>query len=159
MNTYFPRRIYGRLMAVCMLSLLMPLSLSAFHPPKSNIMDNDETAPGVGQDHLVVLWTSGDPEVAHKMVFMYAFNAKQKGWWKDITFIVWGPSARLACENQDIADYLVKMKDSGIEMLACKACADLYGCSPDLEDLGIEVKYMGVALTEYIKKGMKVITF
>ena len=159
MDTYVPNRIYGRIMAVCMMFLFIPLALSAFYPSTGKMMEIEEAAPGVNQDHLVVLWTSGDPEVAHKMVFMYTFNAKQRGWWKDITFVVWGPSARLASENKEIAETLVKMKDSGIEMLACKACADLYGCSPDLEELGIEVKYMGVALTEYIKKGMKVITF
>lgn len=33
-------------------------------------------------DKLVILWTSGDREVALKMVFMYGLNAKVKGWWK-----------------------------------------------------------------------------
>ena len=51
------------------------------------------------------------------------------------------------------------MKEIGIEMLACKACADSYGVSPDLEKLGIDVKYMGVPLTDYIKEGKKVLTF
>lgn len=42
-------------------------------------------------NELVVLWTSGDREVALKMVFMYTLNSKLKGWWKDVTLIVWGP--------------------------------------------------------------------
>ena len=29
---------------------------------------------------LVVLWTSGDRDVALKMVFMYTLNSKLKGW-------------------------------------------------------------------------------
>jgi hypothetical protein len=93
------------------------------------------------------------------MVFMYTFNAKQRGWWKNITFIIWGPSAKLASENKEIGETLVKMKEIGIEIQACKACADEYGCSPDLENMGIEVKYMGTVLTNYIKEGKKVITF
>ncbi|RLB28776.1 MAG: DsrE family protein, partial [Deltaproteobacteria bacterium] len=32
-------------------------------------------------DTLVVLWSSGDREVATRMVFMYTLNAKRKGWW------------------------------------------------------------------------------
>ncbi len=28
-------------------------------------------------EKLVVLWTSGDPEVAKKMVFMYTYNAQK----------------------------------------------------------------------------------
>ncbi|MBW2077553.1 MAG: DsrE family protein, partial [Deltaproteobacteria bacterium] len=30
-------------------------------------------------DTLVVLWSSGDREVATRMVFMYTLNAKRKG--------------------------------------------------------------------------------
>ena len=47
------------------------------------------------EDKLVILWTSGDREVALKMVFMYAGNAPRHGWWDDITLIVWGPSTSL----------------------------------------------------------------
>ena len=126
---------------------------------KSKNMEQEESTAALNQDHLVVVWSSGDPEVAQKMVFMYTYNAKKNGWWKDVTFIVWGPSAKLASENKEIAEALVKMKEIGIVMEACKACADQYECSPGLENLGIDVKYMGVALTNYIKEGRKVITF
>jgi hypothetical protein len=52
-------------------------------------------------EKLVVLWTSGDPEVAKKMVFMYTYNAKKHGWWEDITLVVWGPSAKLLAEDKE----------------------------------------------------------
>ncbi len=45
-------------------------------------------------EKLVVLWTSGDKEVAEKMVLMYTFNSKRFDWWKDITLVVWGPSQK-----------------------------------------------------------------
>ena len=139
--------------------LIIPVTLSASDPAKLIDMEQEETTAENNQDHLVVLWTSGDPEVAFKMVFMYTSAAKKNNWWKDITFIVWGPSAQLASENKEIGESLVKMKEMGIEMLACKACADQYGCSPDLENLGMDVKYMGVPLTNYIKEGYKIVTF
>ena len=107
----------------------------------------------------MVVWTSGDREVALKMVFMYTFNAKKHGWWDDITFIVWGPSEKLLAEDVELQDYLKKMFDVGIRVEACKACSDMYGVSESLSDLGVDVKYMGVPLTEYIKEGLKVITF
>lgn len=110
-------------------------------------------------DHLLIVWSSGDPEVASKMVFMYAFNAKKKGWWDQVTLLVWGPSARLSCEDQDIQAALRRMQDQGIELLACKACADLYGVSTRLETLGIEVRFTGTYLTEFIKSGKSIITF
>ncbi len=144
---------------ITVLVLIIPLTLSANNPSGTTDMEQEESTATVNQDHLVVLWTSGDPEVALKMVFMYTYSAKKNGWWKDVTFILWGPSEKLASENIEIGESLVKMKEIGIEMLACRACADLYSCSPNLENLGIEVKYMGVPLTNYIKEGKKIVTF
>ena len=144
---------------IAVLVLIIPLTLSANDPSETTDLEQEESTATVNLDHLVVLWTSGDPEVALNMVFMYTYSAKKNGWWKDVTFILWGPSEKLASENKEIGESLVKMKEIGIEMLACRACADLYSCSPDLENLGIEVKYMGVPLTNYIKEGIKIMTF
>lgn len=111
------------------------------------------------KDKLVVVWTSGDRDVAIKMVYMYTYNAKKYGWWDDITFIVWGASAKLLSEDKELQNYIIKMKDEGIDLKACKACADMYGVSDKLTELGITVKYMGVELTDFIKEGRHVLTF
>jgi hypothetical protein len=110
-------------------------------------------------DKLVVLWTSGDREVAEKMVFMYTQNSKLRGWWKDVTLIVWGPSSKLLSQDSGLQDYIQSIKGVGVEVVACRACADEYGVTSDLESLGIEVKYMGEPLTSYLKSGIKVLTF
>ena len=110
------------------------------------------------QDRLVVVWTSGDREVALKMVFMYTFNSRKFGWWDDITLVVWGPSAKLLSEDQELQDYIKRLAEAGVTLKACKGCADMYGVSETLESLGIEVKYMG-ELTNYIKEGRHVLTF
>lgn len=117
-----------------------------------------ELRPG---EKLVVLWTSGDRDVALKMVFMYTYNASTPrfGWWKDITLIVWGPSSKLLSEDKELQDYVKKMKKAGIRLEACKACADMYGVSDKLAALGVDVKYMGDVLTSYIKEGRHVLTF
>lgn len=111
------------------------------------------------KDKLLVLWTSSDREVALKMVFMYTLNGKMRGWWDDISLVVWGPSSKLLSTDIELQDYMKKIIDEGVEVLACKACADSYGVSKALEDLGINVKYMGEPLTDYLKKGWKTITF
>ena len=110
-------------------------------------------------ENLVVVWSSGDREVALKMVFMYTYNAKKKGWWKNITFVLWGPSEKLITEDKELQNYLKRMQDEGIATEACKACSDMYGVSGKLEELGVDVKYMGVPLTDYLKSDRKVITF
>jgi len=114
---------------------------------------------GEASEKLVVLWTSGDRDVALKTVFMYVYNAKRFGWWEDITLIVWGPSSKLASEDKEIQVQVTRMVAEAVVIKACKACADQYGVSPKLEALGIEVKYMGEELTQYIKSGTHVMTF
>ena len=52
-------------------------------------------------DKLVVIWSSGDREVALHMVFMYSKNSKLKGWWDEVTLVVWGPSAKLLAEDEE----------------------------------------------------------
>lgn len=117
---------------------------------------NKDLAPA---DRLVVLWTSGDRDVAMNMVFMYALNAKRSGWWQDITFIVWGPSAKLLCGDAELQAELGEMKKAGIVLEACIACAERYGVTGKLREMGIDVKGMGMPLTEYIKEGRRILTF
>ncbi|KYK36525.1 MAG: DsrE family protein [Theionarchaea archaeon] len=107
---------------------------------------------------LVVVWSSGDREVALKMVFMYTLNAKMRGWWQDICLIVWGPSAKLLSEDRKLQEYIQKIKEAGVTIEACKSCADMYGVSESLEELGVDVKYMGEPFTQYINE-RNVITF
>lgn len=109
-------------------------------------------------DRLVVLWTSGDREVALKMAFMYTLNAKKNGWWEDITLVIWGHSALLAAHDTEIRDTLVKMKEAGVKLEACGACSNSYGVSENLAALGIKVRGMGRPLTEYIKESRKILT-
>jgi hypothetical protein len=100
---------------------------------------------------LVVIWTNGDREVAIRMAFMYTLNSKLKEWWDEVTLIVWGPSAKLLTEDQQLQEYVKKIENAGVELLACKACADSYGVSEVLEGLGINVKYTGQVLTDFLK--------
>jgi hypothetical protein len=110
-------------------------------------------------DKLAVLWTSGDPEVAEKVCFMYTHNAKKQEWFEDVTLIVWGPSSKLLSENKELQKYVLKMIEDGIKVEACINCADMYGVTQQLRDLGIEVKGMGKPLTKYLKEGYKTLTF
>ncbi|MFQ6038712.1 MAG: DsrE family protein [Candidatus Aminicenantales bacterium] len=108
---------------------------------------------------LLIVWTSADRDVALNMVTMYTYNATKSGWWDKIRFIVWGPSSRLLAENTEIQKEILRMKDAGVELVACKACADRYGVSESLEKLGLVVKYVGQDLTDMLKQGWVTLTF
>jgi hypothetical protein len=114
---------------------------------------------GAVSDSLAVIWTSGDREVARKMVFMYTKNARLKDWWGRVRLVVWGPSAALLSTDRELQEELEELKAAGVELLACRACTDLYGVSDQLRSLGIDVIYMGRPLTDMLKSGWTCLTF
>ena len=138
------------------LLLSLPLTnVSGISPDDQQLKDTTKVC---NKDKLVVVWTSGDKEVAMKMVFMYTYNANKYKWWDDITLLIWGPSGKLLTEDEELQEYVKNMKNEGIHLLACKGCADMYGISEKLEALGVTVRYTGVDLTNFIKE-RHVITF
>lgn len=151
-----PRRVGFQLAAVLLITLVsLPLMAQQQAP------DTAETNAIGPEEKLVVVWTSGDRDVALKMVFMYTYNATATrfGWWQDITLVIWGPSAKLLSIDKELQDYVKKTKKAGVTLEACKACADMYEVSDELAGLGVDVKYMGDVLTDYIKEGRHVLTF
>jgi hypothetical protein len=108
--------------------------------------------------HLYVLWTNDNLITAEKMVFMYTINSLIHGWWKKVTLIVWGATAKLVSENADIQKKIKEALDAGVHVTACKACTDQLGVSETLEKLNIEVKYWGTPLTEILASEEKLLT-
>lgn len=124
----------------------------------TGIFAQNETKMKDNSNKLVVLWTSGDPDLAEKMAFMYTYNAKKQGWFEEVVLIVWGPSAKLLSENQMLQDYVKKMQDAGIKVEACMACAKMYAVDEKLKELGIDVKGMGIPLSNYLKDGWQTLS-
>lgn len=106
---------------------------------------------------LAVLWTTADNEAAEFMVFMYTRNAKEKGWFDVVRLIIWGPSARELAENTELQGMVKEMMDLGVEVAACRECAERYGVADTLELLGIEVLYIGEPFSSMIKSDWKVL--
>jgi len=120
----------------------------------------DEPDSQVAPEQLAIVWTSGDPDVAHRMVLMYGHAAKTSGWFDEVTLIVWGPSSRLLAADKDLQRKLKEMQDDGVVLQACIVCADSYGVTEKLRELGIEVKSMGRPLSDLVKdRETHVLTF
>ncbi len=109
-------------------------------------------------NQLYILWTNDNIITSEKMVLMYALNSKLNYWWKDVTVIIWGATAKLVAENQMIREKIILAAQAGVIFSACKACAEQLGVSEELAGLGIELKYWGDGLTEIIKEDKKLIT-
>ena len=130
-------------------TILLLIAISIY----SGVFAQTETKMKDNSNKLAVLWTSGDVEVAEKMCFMYTYYAKKQGWFDEVVLIIWGPSAKLLSENKNLQDYVKKMKEAGVVIEACVACAKMYGVDEELAEMGIDVKGMGTPLTKYLKEG------
>jgi len=108
---------------------------------------------------LHVVWSTGEKDVAMRMIFVYLMDAKSMGWWDEINVVIWGPSARLLAQDKDVQMELDFVMQSGITVEACRGCTEDYGVTEAIRALGIEVKYMGDTLTRYLQEEGKVITF
>ncbi len=100
---------------------------------------------------LVLVWTSADREVAMHMILMYGRNAKRFNWWDEINILIWGPSGKLLLSDDELQTEIKAMIDEGVEVIACKGCADRLGTSEGLAELGVHVFYTGEALTNAVK--------
>ena len=108
---------------------------------------------------LCVVWSSGDPGVAKNVCFMYTHNAKRREWFGVVHLVVWGPSAKLLAENEELQNEVKAMQETGVVVEACVACANNYGVVDALKALDIDVKPMGVPLSDRLKGSWKVLTF
>jgi hypothetical protein len=110
-------------------------------------------------DTLVVVWSSGDPEVAEKACLMYADAAKRFKWFDEVILVVWGPSEKLLAENQALKDKVASMQKDGVIVQACIACANMYSVTNDLKVCKVDVIGMGRPLTKYLKRGYRVVSY
>jgi hypothetical protein len=112
-----------------------------------------------GSERLAVVWSSGDPDVAHKVCLMYTHAAKKAGWFDDVELIVWGPSSRLLAADKDLQTKVRAMVSDGVVVRACVVCANIYGVAERLRELDVDVKPMGKPLSDRIKSGWRTLTF
>jgi hypothetical protein len=109
-------------------------------------------------DKINILWTTDNKETVCNMLSMYAINSKTNGWWHDVQVIIWGASAKLAGTDLQVQTEIMEMISKGVKIEACKECCDNFGVTDKLIKLGIDVRYMGKPLTDYIKSGEVVLT-
>jgi hypothetical protein len=109
-------------------------------------------------DKLHILWTTDNKITSLNMLAIYVLTAKSRSWWKEINVIIWGASAQLVAHDAQVQTEVMEMLKMGISVEACKDCSDVCEVTDDLEKLGVNVRFMGAPLTDYIKAGEPVLT-
>jgi hypothetical protein len=107
---------------------------------------------------LLVLWTTDNPDTAKHMVFMYTYNAKAKGWWKNVALLVWGASSRLLASDPGIQAEVRRIADAGVRVFICKRCLEKEGVLAEVEALGHEVFYVGEEFSRMLKEGWTLVS-
>jgi len=120
----------------------------------------EEGAPAARASKLLMIWTSGEKGVAFPgPALLFPMYTKQQGWWEEVKFCIWGPSQKLLANDTELQETIKKMKAAGVEVFACKFCADKYGVTQKLEAMDIPVFYVGQVVTEALKAGWATMTF
>ncbi|MFX1537632.1 MAG: DsrE family protein [Promethearchaeota archaeon] len=110
-------------------------------------------------DKVFLILSSGDIEVHQEVTFRFTLNAFKKGWMDQVRVILWGPTERMAVENEQFRDQVKLLITAGVEVYACKACSDNLGLSDKLSKLGIKVEHVGELTTHMLKEGWQQLTF
>jgi hypothetical protein len=105
-----------------------------------------------------ILWTTDNKDTIFNMLSMYAINSKTNKWWQEVNVIIWGASTKLVGVDPQVQSEVTEMINQGVTVEACKDCADHYQVTDKLMRLGVNVRYMGKFLTDYIKAGEALIT-
>ncbi len=112
------------------------------------------------RNKLLIVWSSGEREVALKLVLLYGSVMLERKYWDEATIMLWGPSAKLLAEDEELQERVKIVQKSGVKFNACVVCTNDYGVSNKLQELGIELIHTGEMLTEALQSDdVKVITF
>jgi len=112
------------------------------------------------KNKLLIVWSSGELEVAKKLVLLYGSVILPRSYWDEATIMIWGPSAKLLAEDKELQKQFKTVQETGVKFNACVVCTDDYGVSKELQDLGIELIHTGEMLTQSLQSNdVKVITF
>ena len=108
---------------------------------------------------VFILLSSGDKEVALDVGLVYPLNAVKNKWMDEVKVIIFGPSEKLAAYDVEVQEKLKELQEAGIEVIACKWCADKLNITSAIEKTGIKVAYVGSIISQLLKDGWASLTF
>ena len=109
-------------------------------------------------DKLAVLWKTDNKTDIEEMVIPYILGSMKNGWWDTVDVIIWGASQKIVSEDPEVRKHVEAMIRAGVNVHACKKCSDDLCLTDPLKATGVDVRYTGVMLTEFLKGDTEVIT-
>ena len=107
---------------------------------------------------LLIHWTTDNYDTAMNMVLLYAYNAKKKELWDEITLLVWGASQNLLRDNKNISKKVIELQEVDIRVVACEHCASEQGTKEALVACNVDVFSTGKLLTQWLQSKKSILT-
>ena len=60
------------------------------------------------KNELMIVWTTSNRDTILNMICLYALNAKLKGWFDEVTVLVWGASQQVLSEDNEIRETVIR---------------------------------------------------
>ena len=111
------------------------------------------------KNKLMFVWTTDNKETIENMVCLYVLNAKLKGWFDEVTLLVWGASQKILSQDKELQMKIKEIEDTGVKVVACKKCSENLGLEKELQACGVELFYTGELLSDWAKSGNPLMTF
>ena len=103
--------------------------------------------------------TNDNREIALEAGLVYPLNAAKYKWLDEVKVIFFGPSEKLAAYDAEVQERIREIQGLGVEVFACKWCAERMNIVAPLEAAGITVDYVGKMVSDLIKDGWAQLTF
>ena len=110
------------------------------------------------QNTARILWTTDNKDTAINMICLYAHNAKLKSWIPNVQILIWGASQTLISQDKELQEKIKAMIKDGVEVIACKKCAQDLGVEDTLVACDMQVYYTGELLSSWVKEGSSIIS-
>jgi hypothetical protein len=102
-------------------------------------------------EKLLVIIASGDREKV-LTALMYAKNTIKYGWLSEVKVIFFGPAENLLISDSDVRESAKELANLD-EPVACRFLSDRDGTTKRIEDMGIDVDYVGTIIADLLRDG------
>ncbi|MFW6083283.1 MAG: hypothetical protein ACOC7O_01435 [Thermoplasmatota archaeon] len=103
---------------------------------------------GIIKSKVLVIIATEDKEKSLTGL-MYAKNAVENDWLKDIKVIFFESNESLMVKDEEIRNYALYLSDM-TDTFACKYLSDKNEISDEIEELGVNLEYFGSIISDYI---------
>ena len=112
-----------------------------------------------GYNKLNIYWTFDNPGCFKFMVRKMALDAIKQEHCESVKLTLFGPTTKLAAEQEDVRNGLLELMSCGVSVIACEDSVRQYQVREALESIGgIEIKKLAKRAVDGALPGEKIVS-